>query len=239
MGYDKIDDKVGGKMAGVIAHLYIGQLIYKSISDKVEDEIGYYLGTIAPDAVMSKDNYHRDDKKISHLRVGISSDDWYLDEYNELFNSRIKELYTKYNNGYNNSFLFGYLVHLLTDQAFHYSFRKDITEKLKSNGLPHTGKDLLKVMTNELDALDYKLVNDNKGILDIIKEMDKVCSNYSLDTMIDNITLCNNFEWIKDKYISNIEKSRFEQFEEKDLSNLFESIEKEVLIKFNSLLNEV
>jgi hypothetical protein len=68
-------------MAGVISHIYIAKLLLNTNLIEVDNEPEYLLGSIAPDAVMSKKSHSRNDKKISHLSEGISSDDWYLDEY--------------------------------------------------------------------------------------------------------------------------------------------------------------
>ena len=223
-------------MAGLITHVYIAEKLLEDNLLTVKDINSYILGSLAPDAIMSKENYHRDDKKNSHLRKGISSDNWYLDEFRELFNTRIKEYYEKYLKSSKDSFALGYLVHLLTDQAFHYTFRLDIIDLLKEKNLSHTGRDLLNVMNHELDTLDYKLLEMKRDILDTIILSKSVCNNSKIGNLIDSDSLCKNFDWINSKYnLEDIEKSNFMYFDVSDISYLVSNVSNQVIEALKNL----
>lgn len=80
-------------MAGVITHIYVAGLLIENGLVNVVNKSKYYLGTIAPDAIMSNSNYQREDKKYTHLRENISSDEWYHEEYKKLYRNRIELFY--------------------------------------------------------------------------------------------------------------------------------------------------
>ncbi len=210
-------------MAGVITHIYIADLLVKKRIICVKDRSKYLLGSIAPDSIMSKEHYQRDDKKVSHLREGISSDNWYLDEYKNIFKNRISEFY-KTKDIDNNDFALGYLVHLLTDQAFHYTFRMDIVKALKENNLPYTGRELMLAMVNELDALDYMLLRDNNFLYDELFKAKNLCSESKLDKLIDSKSLCSNFDWIEDKFSNKKTVQEFKYYSLSYLENLFNQV---------------
>lgn len=206
-------------MAGVITHLQIGKMIYKDQKYLIDDEIGFYLGTIAPDSIMAKADYQRIDKIITHLRIGISSEDWYKDEYQELYEKRILEFINKYYNHPQslNSFYLGYITHLLTDQYFHNCVRKMIVQKLKDNNFPYTGKDLLKVMTYEFDAFDYYLLHNNQDLIEIIHMMENISENYEVQDLLPCSYIMHNFTWIKTKFIDHQENLNLKYFQESDI----------------------
>lgn len=222
-------------MAGVVTHLYIASVLLKKGVIRVERETDYYLGTIAPDAIMSKKNYQRDDKKISHLRENISSDRWYQDKYKDLFNSRMTEFYNSYVSNKSNDFALGYFVHLLTDQAFHYSFRDDIVKTLKYKKLPYEGVALRDAIIHELDTLDYTLLDENKWIYDLLENTRNICSNFEMDGLISSNMLCKNFEWIIQKYFKEYKIQEPIHFDSSKRSQLLEFIITHIEESFSSI----
>ena len=222
-------------MAGVITHVYIARKLLDRNEVSVENPKAYFLGSIAPDAVMSKVDYHRDDKKKSHLRIDISSDDWYLNEYKELFSSRIIEFYTKHILDMNNSFALGYLVHLLTDQAFHYTFRLDIMECLRDKGLPNSGRQLMLAMVHELDTLDYYLLDKNQTLLEELWIAKETCYNLEIKDLIESESLCKNYEWIESKYRVSNKKMKFQYYNEVKLKGLIDSVINHIIETLESL----
>lgn len=191
-------------MAGVVTHVYVAMKLLEEHVVSVKDTNQYILGSIAPDAIMSKEQYQRDDKKASHLRDNISSDRWYQEQYRNLFNERLQEFYNEHvNNG--NEFELGYLIHLLTDQAFHFSFRDDIVTSLKEKGLSYKGTHLRDAIIVELDTVDYELLKENEYIKDVLQNSKTGCSQKGIDGLISPNEICRNFEWIEKKYFSKTE----------------------------------
>lgn len=208
-------------MAGVITHIYIAEIILKRNLVTVKDEAEYYLGSIAPDAIMAKKNYVRDDKKTSHLRDNISSDRWYQDQYKKLFEQRLQSFYKEHVINQDSDFALGYYIHLLTDQAFHYSFRDDIVETLKSKNLPYEKEYLRDAMIYELNALDYDLLSKNKHILDILLQAKKRCNLNHIDGLVSSETLCKNFEWIDRMYTKDSKVIPPIHFNDENKNNIF------------------
>ena len=78
-------------MANTIAHLAVAKKVLEQNPDLVSLKYNYYLGTIAPDAIESKAGALRDDKKLVHLRMGISDNDWLKPEKMRIFDRRLEE----------------------------------------------------------------------------------------------------------------------------------------------------
>lgn len=212
-------------MAGVITHIYVADLLVERGLLEITSRSNYLLGSIAPDAIMSKKIYHRDDKKISHLREGISSVDWYKSEYRSLFKERVIEFYKKEVLGKKNDFAFGYLVHLLTDQAFHYTFRVDVINSLKERKLPYDGRGLLLAMVNDLDAMDYALLETNQHLYEELIESKSICMENHIDNLIDSESLCENYDWIEDKFGNDtLSNSKFIYFQKSKMQDLFSEV---------------
>jgi len=226
-------------MPGVITHLLIGKKILDVLQDKIDDVYGFYLGNIAPDAIMSKDNYQRIDKTKSHLKIDISSNEWYKKEYRDLYEKRIESFIkdnitstSKYN-----SFYLGYLIHLLTDQLFNYTLRADIMNKLKEKNIITNNKELLKIMTNELDATDYYHLLNNPEISEIINQIKLICNNYSATNLISNTDLCNNFKWIDSKFFNNNQViPSFDYITEEDALNFVDYSCKTIISRISSIV---
>lgn len=188
-------------MAGVVTHVYVALKLLEERIINIDDVNQFILGAIAPDAIMSKENYQRDDKKISHLRDTISSDRWYQKQYQELFNKRLSDFYINYCKS-GNEFALGYLVHLLTDQAFHFSFRDDVVSSLKEKSLPYENEYLRDAILIELDTIDFEILKENKNIIEYLKEARKHCNKYDIVGLISSDEICRNFDWIDSKYFS-------------------------------------
>jgi len=108
-------------MPGLITHLEIANNIGKKLKTGIiKNRALFYIGSIAPDAVHSKEDYQRIHKKKSHLRQEIADVDFNNISNLELFYSRVEKFInnnifkeSKFNDLYK-----GYVVHLLTDELF-------------------------------------------------------------------------------------------------------------------------
>ena len=145
-------------MANTIAHLAVAQKVLEAKPQIVSLKYNYYLGTIAPDAIESKAGALRDDKKLVHLRMGISDKDWLKPDKMRIFDRRldefIRESILEEEDVHHRDFSIGYLVHLLTDKYNHATIRQRILREFDSEG----DKNLIPVFVNELEALDCYLI---------------------------------------------------------------------------------
>lgn len=183
-------------MAGAMTHVYIANEVAKRLN--IKDPKGFLLGSLAPDAIMCKDNYQRSDKRKTHFRSDISSDDWYKEEFKALFQIRLVNFYDHY--AKNNDFALGYLTHLLTDQHFHYTIRCEVVKKLKQHGEVYQGKQLMHTMVNELDSIDFMLLNQDHNLFSEIISCKNIALNYEIENLIDAKTLLVNFDWVENTF---------------------------------------
>lgn len=193
-------------MAGLITHLYIADRIYKEL--KIDNKNGFWLGSIAPDTIMSRKDYQSSQKMVSHLREDISGEGWYEAESIELFKTRIREFTKEHKCDFSKV----YLIHLLTDEQFHFGIRKVVVEKLKYDGLPYSGKDLLYTMLDVLDSIDNFLLISNPHLIDILSEIEKECHMYEI-LNIKSSYICSHFEWIRNRIeiASNVESKHVDE----------------------------
>lgn len=73
-------------MSNTITHLVVAAEILKLNPLLITNKLTYYLGAVAPDTIGSKPNVTRNDRKIVHLREGISDIDWLKANCMNLFN---------------------------------------------------------------------------------------------------------------------------------------------------------
>ena len=82
-------------MPGIVTHLVIAEKVLKGLPEgMVNNKALYYAGTITPDSVHAKKDYKREYKKQSHLREGIPDSDFHMDEYYNLYKSRLESFVT-------------------------------------------------------------------------------------------------------------------------------------------------
>ena len=124
-------------MAGTVMHL--------AIADKINSILGhgtikklplFFGGNIAPDAIHSKKDYRRADKRHTHLCDGIRSYGYGYPEKAQLFKHRVHEFIEKcYLPACEDKDLyFGYVVHLLVDELYALAAFERLENQLKSGG---------------------------------------------------------------------------------------------------------
>jgi len=81
--------------------------------NRIENAADFYLGSIAPDFIHIRENYNSKMKKLSHLYVGEQA--WGRITNNEAWTEQVFDFLDKEMNTENRDFLYGYVVHILTD----------------------------------------------------------------------------------------------------------------------------
>ena len=151
-------------MANTITHLAVAQKVLEKRPELVSLKYNYYLGTIAPDAIDIKVGALRDDKKLVHLRMGISDKEWLRPDKMALFDSRvnkfIQESIYEEEDPHHRDFSVGYLVHLLTDKINHSSIRQKMLRVLSPEGSAGD-KSFIPKFVNELEGMDCYLIRHN------------------------------------------------------------------------------
>jgi len=125
---------------------------------EVEDLSLFYLGSISPDAIHMRENADRYAKKITHLGNPSSDRMNFTDESEDEY-INLKLDFVKINNDkVNIDFLWGYVIHILTDMYWSKLVHNKFTEEYKKDTAPI--QDERWAYYNDTDRLDQVLFNE-------------------------------------------------------------------------------
>lgn len=194
-------------MANTIAHLAVAKKVLDAKPELVSLKYNYYLGTIAPDAIESKAGALRDDKKLVHLRMGISDNDWLKPDKMRIFDKRlddfIRESIVEEDDTHHRDFSIGYLIHLLTDKYNHATVRQRILRQLVPEG-GGGNKKLVPVFVNELEAMDCYLIRGTPELSALFYTIMELPVVNCMPGYIEAEFLEKSLKWWKAEYIPQI-----------------------------------
>lgn len=260
-------------MSNTIAHLAVARKIFLALQDYVqtydianndvttnvdiksiikivaEYPDAYYLGTVAPDAIGSKPECTREDKRRVHLREDIRDSQWLLDEQMSIFDKRVDEFVKKYINsdhiaeteGDNESseekqheqqqisFNVGYLVHLLTDKWNHKTIRQMLLKAANANGVAESDREFFHMCVNDLEALDYYLLNKYPDVKQLFFDMVDKPANYYLAGYVEKEYIEGSKNWWKNQYFSSIQTRELKYITEADIEHFIEAASHEII----------
>lgn len=137
-------------MPNIMIHEEVGHYLSKKIN---KNSYNFFLGLLAPDSPNTYGFGKKEDRWLAHQR---------RKDYNEWRNS-LKEFYEKEKNNYDEDFLLGYYIHILTDIVYDdFLYLKVREEILKDN---HTLEESHDIMRNDMDKYYFKEIEDIKAIL--------------------------------------------------------------------------
>lgn len=137
-------------MPNIMIHEEVGHYLSKKIN---KNSYNFFLGLLAPDSPNTYGFGKKEDRWLAHQR---------RKDYNEWRNS-LKEFYEKEKNNYDEDFLLGYFVHILTDIIYDdFLYLKVREEILKDN---HTLEESHDIMRNDMDKYYFNEIEDIKSIL--------------------------------------------------------------------------
>ncbi len=252
-------------MSNTIAHLAVAQRIFLAIKDcdqKSDDSIStnadtksivkiitdfpdaYYLGTVAPDAIGSKPECTREDKRRVHLREDIRDSQWLLDEQMEVFDKRVVDFVKTYINSYlitgiddtsrmekkvesqekgrQIAFNIGYLVHLLTDKWNHKTIRQILLKAANANGVAESDKEFFHMCVNDLEALDYYLLNKYPDVKQLFFDMVDKPTDCSLTGYVEKEYIDGSKNWWNTQYLFSIQARELKYITESDIEHFIE-----------------
>ena len=120
-------------MSFVMTHLAVA----KGINDKtgiVKDLQSYYLGSIAPDCVHVRSDYHSDMKSAAHFCIGDVG--WGQVTDNLEWRDNILALLHSYRKSPDFDFMLGYFIHILVDTYDNEKIHIPFKERYAREGLP-------------------------------------------------------------------------------------------------------
>ena len=137
-------------MPNVMIHEEVGYFLSNKLN---KNSYNYYLGLLAPD---SPNNYgfgKKEDRWLAHQR---------RKDYNEWRNS-LKEFYNQEKNNYNEDFLLGYYIHILTDIIYDDFLYLKVREEILKDG--YSLEESHDIMRNDMDKYYFNEIEEIKNIL--------------------------------------------------------------------------
>ena len=125
-------------MAFPMVHLAVAYKWAENYNKAVFNSPEFYLGAISPDAIHSRPDVDRDDKRKTHLQVNSRDGDFRY----------IPEFILKHSN----PFGIGYVVHLITDYHWIHYYLNNFPGLFDENG-----KTIPALYYNDTDQVDYML----------------------------------------------------------------------------------
>jgi hypothetical protein len=164
-------------MAGVITHLVIAREILKILPEGIiKNPDLFYLGSIAPDAVHAREDYVRAHKKHSHFRDDIPDKDFETPENYKIYQDRLITFINK--NKDREDVLIdlyrGYVTHILTDELFVLSIRKEFCETMAKLGIGQGDRPFFDYIVTDMNRNDMLLVFNYEGMEEIRRCMEQV-----------------------------------------------------------------
>lgn len=164
-------------MAGVITHMVIAREIIKRLpKDTIREESLFYLGNLAPDAIHAREGYVRAFKKHTHFRDDILDADFEMPENRQLFHDRLAEFVAKYKDRTDELFdlYLGYAAHVLTDELFMLTVRREFCEMMEGQGIAQTDRDFFDIIVGDMNRNDLLLVRYYEDIEEVKEKLLKV-----------------------------------------------------------------
>ncbi len=154
-------------MAGVITHMVIAREVIKKLHPgAIRDESLFYLGNLAPDAIHAREGYIRAFKKHTHFRDDIPDSDFGLPENRELFLKRLADFIEQNKDRTDGLFdlYLGYAAHILTDELFMLTVRKEFCEVMMDQGIAQSDRRFFEYIVGDMNRNDLLLIKNYEEI---------------------------------------------------------------------------
>lgn len=190
-------------MAGTATHLAVADRIYEMTGDRIKNPALFYSGNIAPDAIHSKPDYKRSDKKRTHLTEDISGGDFQDPEKLLLFHLRVNSFIDNYYdpNDDSSDFYLGYIVHLITDELFNIHIRKLFVRRMEKDGVKEWDKQFFTRIIGDIEIVDHAVVKRYPYKNDVKKLLNSVWG-YEIRDYITSEEIDNSKRWVLDTFFS-------------------------------------
>jgi hypothetical protein len=185
-------------MAGVITHMVIAREIQKSLPEGTIKDMGlFYLGNLAPDSIHAREGYIRAYKKHTHFRDDIPDKDFEMPENRELFHERLSAFILK-NRDRRDGLLDlyrGYVVHILTDELFMLTLRKEFCKAMEEQGICQTDLPFFQYIVADMNRNDLLLVERYDGCDEIRSRMEQV-PIYPIEDYLSAQEISDSRDWL-------------------------------------------
>lgn len=189
-------------MAGIFVHLVIAREIIKQLPQgTIKDEGLFYAGSIAPDAIHSRAGFVRADKKHTHLRDDILDSELEKADNLSLFHKRVTDFIFEHRDRENLlwDFYRGYVVHILTDELFVLTVRREFSEAMKQLGLIDRDQKYYEYILTDINRNDLFISANYKEKQEIKEKLRQVGPHY-LEGYLSEEELRNSLNWAYHRY---------------------------------------
>ncbi|HKL78928.1 MAG TPA: zinc dependent phospholipase C family protein [Mobilitalea sp.] len=189
-------------MAGLVTHLIIAREVMKLLpAGIIEDEGLFYAGSIAPDAVHSRENFVRSDKKHTHLRDDILDKDFTKDYYMSLFRQRVVDFILESKERKNDLFdaYRGYVVHLLTDELNILTMRQESVLMMEKKGISQGDIEFFHNVVEDMNRNDIYLALNYAEMNEIRLPLERV-KPFQIEGMVSEFEISDTKEWVLQRY---------------------------------------
>ncbi len=191
-------------MAGTATHLAVADKIYEILGNGIIKNLPlFYSGNIAPDAIHTKLNYQRADKKRTHLTEGILNSDFQNPDMLVLFHQRMNEFINTYyakEDIYADLYL-GYIVHLITDELFNIHIREQFVTSMKKEGIEQENPEFFKRIIRDIESIDHIVVKQYPYKHDVRSNLEQVW-DYEIKDYVGTDELNRSKKWVIDTYLN-------------------------------------
>jgi len=162
-------------MPGAIVHLLIVDKLKQNLIDDI-DMNKLYLGSLIPDAIHFIPNFTREDKKKAHLRLGIRDAHFHSGEGLKLYHERLNIFIENLNNVpiAEIEYYLGYLIHLISDELFVLSTRRDFVLHQNALGLVAESKESFYHFIKDIDLIDRHMLSHVTNKKAMIKRISRI-----------------------------------------------------------------
>jgi hypothetical protein len=164
-------------MAGVITHMVIAREIIKLLPEgTIHDQGLFYLGNLAPDAIHAREGYIREYKKHTHFRDHIPDQEFEQEEHQKAYRKRIVDFIADHknrNDGLDDLYR-GYVVHILSDEWFMLTVRKEFCAVMSELGIAQTDPRFFDYIVTDMNRNDLLLVEQYEEMNEIRQQLEKI-----------------------------------------------------------------
>lgn len=193
-------------MPNIMIHEEVAYFLSKKIN---KNSYNYFLDVLAPDAPNTYGFGKKEDRWLAHQRKK---------DYNE-WRKSLKEFYQKEKNNYEEDFLLGYYIHILTDIVYDDFIYLKVREKIIEDG--YSMEESHDIMRNDMDKYYFKEISDIKEILNKenttyeINGISKELMGKWKDKTLNELSNINESRYISDDVINTLNELVY-----KELSSL-------------------
>ncbi len=189
-------------MAGIMTHLVIArEILMRLPRETIPEEALFYMGAFGPDAIHSRKDFVRADKKHTHLRDDIPDPEFVQTENVELFHVRLAEFIHKYcfrEDGLKDLYK-GYVVHLLTDELYMLTIREEFNKIMMELGIEQLDPKYFHCIIEDMTRNDDFLMEHYEGVMEIREKVEQAPA-HSIDDLLSKNEMNDCREWVIRRY---------------------------------------